>query len=212
MSRMCYCFIVVIALSISACMVGMIKPSQEVTIQNTGTDPNIGLQLVQQQDFIFIINSKGHTQNIKGPSYYSAYQYISDVEYTKMMRNAVFESPFALKRKVSSVEEIDPDTTPYLSILENHSWDPCVMYISYNNLEKTEYSSGAVGMGNSHTDYYLKITFTIQLIFYGKYQDQYTVSKEIPYPTSNLSDDFIRLVDLNFRNILDEFYKYRIGY
>jgi hypothetical protein len=218
MSRIWSCLIILSVLGLSSCFIGTTVTDRELSIQNTGNDPSSRSQLSQQQDFLVVINSKGHPQTLPGISSFTAVQYLSDSDFTKSLRAALTNSSFALKKKISAVEEIDPDTTPYLYLLEIHNWDPCVMYISYTNFENKEYyeTGGGYWLNNQYygdgglRESYLKITFTIQIIFYGKYQDQYTLSKEIIHPSSD--EDIFSYLAFNFRIILDEFYNRRIGY
>ena len=217
MTRICYYSIVLITIGLSACFPNLRLPGDEVVITDTGINPDVRIQLRQQQDFMFVINSKGHSQKIPAESFFNSDRNLSDSDYTKTLRNTLSTSYFAQRRRVSSVEDFDSDLRPYASILENHSWDPCVMYISNTNFEEKSYTTagtpgswtggphptyipGSPGVSNSR----LKITFTIHYISYGKYMHQYTVSKEIDYPSR--SEDYFNSLASNFKNILDEFF------
>ncbi len=223
MSRICYCFIVLITVSLGACFSNAFMPSKEVTIQDTGTDADYKAQLRLQKDFMFVINPKGHPRKFPSSSLFSQDRYLFDSDYTMSLKNALSQSFFATKKRLSSVEEFDPDSRPYVYLLETHSWDPCVLYIMSINLEDKSYNtpgSPGQGVGPNNSVYIpgssgtsvtrLNITFTIQLISYGKYQHQYTVSKQLDYPDTG--EDIFKYLELNFKNIFDEFSDLRFGY
>jgi hypothetical protein len=209
MSLKYFTVIILSFLTFNSCMMNVKKPVAGVRIETTGTDPNTGVQLSKQQTIKFVIDSRGHSPNISN-------QYLSDEEYTATMHGVLNDCFFA-KKKRTIVEEIDSKTTPFRSLIDMNSEDPCLLYISYANFEGKQYSAGGGNWMNGvytpgGTNSYIRTIFTIQVIFYGKFYDQYMVYNEVPAPASGSHDELIKSVSYNSRTILDEFYKHIFGY